>query len=359
MSPRSSTLTIPNDVALVPVVTGFVREVAAVCGFDEADRHKIALCVEEAAANVIDHAFSADEDATYAVVCTTRTTGLEIAVRDMGLPFDPERIRPYDPNASLEERGDRGLGIFLMRRLMDHVTFRNLGKNGKETVLFRFFPGLHIEQMESDHDLSPWPAPKAEVARRENATFSLRLMRAEEAVEVSRAVYRAYGYSYVYENIYFPDRIRALNASGEMTSALALSDADGTLAGHVALFSSPASRSLVEIGMAVVKPEFRGYGLSNRLFAFLLDEARSRGFDGVFAHCVTNHELTQRVCLKLGFVDCALQVGFAPSTLSFKGITDVLAQRESVVVSHLTLSKPPPATLFSPPHHAEMLTRMT
>ena len=51
-------------------------------------------------------------------------------------------------------------------------------------------------------------------------------MEPSEALEVAKTVYRTYGYSYAHDYIYYPEKIIALNASGEVQSAVAVTEAD-------------------------------------------------------------------------------------------------------------------------------------
>jgi anti-sigma regulatory factor (Ser/Thr protein kinase) len=92
---------------------------------------KIALALEEAAANVVHHAFAG----------TPRPHRLEVAlvidrervvaeVVDNGQPFDPTAAAEPDTTSRLEEREAGGLGIHLMRRMMDRVDYRRVaGEN--------------------------------------------------------------------------------------------------------------------------------------------------------------------------------------------------------------------------------------
>ena len=110
----SSKLTIPNDLSYGPIVGSYVKAVAQKVGFNEEDQMMIELGVDEAFTNVVEHAFEPDEEATFDIICERIPLGLQIAIREKGMPFDPSQIPVYDPGAKLEERSTTGLGFFLM-----------------------------------------------------------------------------------------------------------------------------------------------------------------------------------------------------------------------------------------------------
>ena len=155
-------------------------------------------------------------------------------------------------------------------------------------------------------------------------------MKPSEALEVARSAYKAYGYTYSNEHIYYPDRMVELNESGQLISATAVTP-DGELAGHCAIFRSNSGSRSAEIGQAVVKPEFRGQGCLLRLTEFLINEAKSRGLTGLYVRAVTSHTFSQRVTTRLGFTACAILLGYAPANITFRGIKEDLAQRETFV----------------------------
>ena len=59
---------------------------------------------------------------------------VKITFADSGIPFDPLNAPPPDVNLPAEERPIGGLGIFLVRELMDDVSYRY--ENGKNTLAF-------------------------------------------------------------------------------------------------------------------------------------------------------------------------------------------------------------------------------
>ena len=138
-----SELTIPNDPYYVHVAESYVNLISEKIGFDAEDIQKIKRAVAEAVANVIEHAFEPLEKASLTVGCERVPLGIKITVRDNGLPFDPLQTPECSMPQITEEETGPGCGIFVMKEFMDEVSFNNLGRDGKETVLIKYLKHLH------------------------------------------------------------------------------------------------------------------------------------------------------------------------------------------------------------------------
>ena len=76
-------------------------------------------------------------------------------------------------------------------------------------------------------------------------------------IEVCRCIYDAYRYTYVNEHLYYPDRVVALNESGDMVSAVA-SAPDGEVAGHAALVFPEDTHEVADLAVVATKAKFLG-----------------------------------------------------------------------------------------------------
>jgi anti-sigma regulatory factor (Ser/Thr protein kinase) len=89
---------------------------------------KLALVLEEAVANVINHGLPGSPPPHHlAVRLEIDADTVAAEVIDNGRPFDPTTVPDPDLASSLEERQLGGLGIHLMRELMDGLDYRRLG----------------------------------------------------------------------------------------------------------------------------------------------------------------------------------------------------------------------------------------
>jgi serine/threonine-protein kinase RsbW len=101
----------------------FVGEIARKGGFGEKDVYNIQLATDEAASNIIEHAYEGIAGGVLDLSCGMEADAIKIILIDYGLPFDPSQIPLPDLKADLSDRKIGGLGIFLMRKLMDDVRY--------------------------------------------------------------------------------------------------------------------------------------------------------------------------------------------------------------------------------------------
>ncbi len=111
----------------------YVGEIARTSGFGEKDVYNIQLATDEAASNIIEHAYDGVADGVLDLSCGMENDAIKIILIDYGEPFDPSVIPMPDLKADLSERKIGGLGIFLMRKLMDEIHYEP--KEDKSNVL--------------------------------------------------------------------------------------------------------------------------------------------------------------------------------------------------------------------------------
>lgn len=345
------TLTLPNDIGLLPAALAFARQVAEYIGFDGANLSRIELALEEAVANVVEHAYAPDESATFDIVFQRSAGGMEILIHDMGLPWDPTLDEDYDPAADLDSRNAQGLGKHLIKELMDEYAFENLGRHGKQIRMVKYLDTRNIaEEMEEAHAVGEVEPPENKPPPVE---LEFRRMRPEEAIEASRAIFDCYGYSYAGEFMYFPERVAAMNENGQMLSAVAVVKETGEVAGHNALLFNDSLPA--ELAVAVTKRQFRGLGIARSLGEFLAEQAREMGLKGLYVKEVTVHPYTQKFCRKLGYDDCGLLLAHSPKSLAFKGIAETADQRNSDLLGFRKICEAEPRKLYLPERHAGII----
>jgi serine/threonine-protein kinase RsbW len=104
-------------------IRDFVGDIARKGGFGEKDVYNIQLATDEAASNIIEHAYEGIPNGVLDLSCGMKANTITIILIDYGLPFDPSKIPMPDLKADLSDRKIGGLGIFLMRKLMDEVHY--------------------------------------------------------------------------------------------------------------------------------------------------------------------------------------------------------------------------------------------
>lgn len=111
----------------------FVGTIARDNGFTEKEIYNIQLAADEAASNIIEHAYEGVKDGVLDVSCGVKADVITIVMIDYGESFDPSAVPMPDLKADLSERKIGGLGIFLMRKLMDEVHYET--RRDKSNVL--------------------------------------------------------------------------------------------------------------------------------------------------------------------------------------------------------------------------------
>ena len=104
-------------------VREFVSEAARRSGFPEEEVSKIALAVDEACTNIIKHGYKYDPGQKITVTVQTAGDLFEVIIQDHGQQFDPARLKPPDMTEYLTHFRRGGLGVHLMRSLMDNVEY--------------------------------------------------------------------------------------------------------------------------------------------------------------------------------------------------------------------------------------------
>jgi serine/threonine-protein kinase RsbW len=334
-----------------------VRGAAEKHGFPDDAITDIELGTEEVCSNVIDYSLKAGERGTIKVICARVPLGIKIIIKEKGMPFDPTQIPEYDPEAELDEIDDDALRMFLARKMMDQISFHNLGPRGRETHLLKHFPGKTAEESFPSGVVEREEVPERPQVIKERIAYDVRKLEPAEAIEVSKCAYKSHGYTFFDEHIYYPERIVELNKSGMMLSAVAVTK-DNLFMGHSALVLPHAGARIAELTFVFVNVEYRGQGCMTRLCEHLFNLAPKKKLVGIYAYAVTNHVFTQKVMLKYGFHDCGILLATSPATWVFKGIAGDNTQRISVALSFKYLTEPPPVTLYFPARHRKMLERI-
>ena len=88
------------------------------------------LAVEEAVVNVIEYAYPKGTKGEVNIRAASDGHKLEFIITDSGIPFNPTEVTAADTTLSAEERPVGGLGILLVRELMDSINYERIdGKN--------------------------------------------------------------------------------------------------------------------------------------------------------------------------------------------------------------------------------------
>ena len=123
-------LKVQNRITEIDRVNARFNEFAAQQRISAAIRQKVNMLFDEILNNIISYAFEADTDHEIEIRVDLVQQRLSIAIADDGIPFDPFALPDPDTTLTIEERRVGGLGIHLVRKLMDEVGYeRRESKN--------------------------------------------------------------------------------------------------------------------------------------------------------------------------------------------------------------------------------------
>ena len=117
------TLKIANETAQLQAVRAFVTDVVRHSPVPPTLENGILLAVDEAVANIIKHAYAEHRHDTIEITLLVDAHRFQVTIRDSGVSFDPKSIADPDIQEHVLQRRRSGLGVFLMRQIMDEVEY--------------------------------------------------------------------------------------------------------------------------------------------------------------------------------------------------------------------------------------------
>lgn len=121
---RKFALHVPSSTENLVLIRDFVSAIGAQVGFDENEIARLALAVDEACANVIEHAYGSDETREVTVRAAVEEGEIHFDIIDTGRGFDPSLIKTEAVEELVKQRRSGGLGLRLIRTIMDDVQYR-------------------------------------------------------------------------------------------------------------------------------------------------------------------------------------------------------------------------------------------
>jgi anti-sigma regulatory factor (Ser/Thr protein kinase) len=137
MDPPFKRLTLPAIAGSISAFSQFVRGGALAAGVAENEFGKLDLILEEILVNVARYAYSPESGAVEVAYTQVGPHQLLVEIADFGRVFNPLQADPPDLSRGLAERPIGGLGVFLVRSMVDSIAYR---REGDRNVLSFTFP---------------------------------------------------------------------------------------------------------------------------------------------------------------------------------------------------------------------------
>ncbi len=126
-------LEFPADTCVLKEIGTQIKQAGSEAGFTASEINDILLAVDEACTNTIRHGLKENPKQSFQLQILAQKNQIEILIRENGVPFNPEGVDLPDFDLSVDDRPIGGLGIYIMRNLMDTVEFK-LDKNDTKLV---------------------------------------------------------------------------------------------------------------------------------------------------------------------------------------------------------------------------------
>jgi serine/threonine-protein kinase RsbW len=121
---------VPADAAQLTVLTSFQREFGMAVALDAAQVSTFELALEEIFMNIVMHGSRPGMAPRVEVSLHRDAESVTMTVEDDGPQFDPLSLPPPDVTTSVADRRVGGLGVFLVRKMMDSVSYARIaGRN--------------------------------------------------------------------------------------------------------------------------------------------------------------------------------------------------------------------------------------
>lgn len=125
---NQKSLLVNNKIDELTRVALFLDELGTFWGLHDSLAANLNLVIEEALTNIILYGYNDSDNHIIEILLTRGDGQISITIKDDGLEFDPTKMRDPDTTLSVEERPIGGLGIFLIKQIMDKVQYMREGK---------------------------------------------------------------------------------------------------------------------------------------------------------------------------------------------------------------------------------------
>ena len=286
---EKATIQIPPQEAFVEPTVSFALSFANRLGITSVKQDILQKAFRESLKMVIDRHLQGNSSESLNVEFSQDQDRLVTSVHNRGLPMFLDQD---DVQITRFHEANRGV---------DNISVENLGRNGQ---IVRLFLNLSLkDRLKRSNDSQI--QTKLEVAAED---IQIRQLRADEADDLSRLFYFVYGYNYINDYVYYPEKLKAMIESGQLISTVAVLP-NGRLIGHVGLFRWNETPKVYEACLGVVDPMVKSRGVFRNLFKETMNQVNSTSMQYCFFDFVTNHDFSQREVCSYGTCETALLVG--------------------------------------------------
>lgn len=130
----SDQITLFCDISRIPELSRFLDGIAEKLEMDPVQSNQLQLAAEEAVVNVMNYAYPNGKKGNVTIKASSDGHTLKLTIIDNGIAFDPTAKKRADTTLSAEERPIGGLGILMVRELMDSVNYERVDERNILTI---------------------------------------------------------------------------------------------------------------------------------------------------------------------------------------------------------------------------------
>lgn len=288
-------LSVINKYDMIEAVQSCIKTIAEQYNMPPKEIYRLNLSIEEAMANVINYGLTQSKDQYFDISLNVEGTEFTVIIRDKGIPGD-----------FILDNYDDKLGVTIMQNVLDRLVIKNLGSQGREQHLTKYLSAPIVFEKRFQEQRIELP---------DDITFDIHNTSREEAIEVARCIYDEFGFSYISETVYYPERFFEACSSGNIYSIVATAP-NGEIAGHLALTMLDDFEGVAEMGIGVVKKKYRKYSIMKILTDKILEYAKiSPSVTALMAEPVAYHPITQKICESYKLTPCGFNFHYVGSDL--------------------------------------------
>jgi serine phosphatase RsbU (regulator of sigma subunit)/anti-sigma regulatory factor (Ser/Thr protein kinase) len=142
---KKEEIAIPAQMSYMGQVRDFIEHIGVKYKYSDKIVNSYKLVIEEACTNIIRHGYRDIKGGEISIKAIIRQQSLTIVISDQGISYDPRQAQTPDLEKYIQIGKKGGLGIFMMRKLMDDVQY-NITSRGNE---------LRLTKQREEIDLSP------------------------------------------------------------------------------------------------------------------------------------------------------------------------------------------------------------
>jgi len=128
-------LCIGTDLSKLQEIRDYITSASKRFGFEDSEAQNIALAVDEACTNLIKYSFKFDDSKKICISIETAKKEFCVNITDNGDPFNPLIVPTPDMNEYFRNMKPGGLGILIMRSVMDDITYLSSTENNEHNIL--------------------------------------------------------------------------------------------------------------------------------------------------------------------------------------------------------------------------------